>query len=69
VATRINVAQALKMRKGAGLYALQPDDVVYVPKRWLSSAAEISQELGALLFFRGMGITFEGSKLFGIDEP
>lgn len=36
--------------------ALQPDDIVYVPRRPLSSDSEISQEIGKLLLFGGYSV-------------
>ncbi|MEE8343384.1 MAG: polysaccharide biosynthesis/export family protein [Gammaproteobacteria bacterium] len=36
--------------------ALQPDDIVYVPRRPLSSDSEISQEIGRLLLFGGYSV-------------
>jgi len=36
--------------------ALQPDDIVYVPRRPLSSDAEISEEIGRLLLFGGYSV-------------
>ncbi len=38
--------------------ALQPDDIVYVPRRPLSSDSEISQEIGRLLLFGGYSVNF-----------
>jgi len=67
VATRINLREAMDpvradgQGKGAlpvakgGLFYLRPNDVVFVPRRRLSTVAEISREVSDILFFRGWG--------------
>ena len=38
------------------MFYLHPDDIVYIPRRRLNTAAEISTEVADLLFFRGWGV-------------
>jgi len=38
------------------LFYLRPDDIVYIPRRRLNSAAEIATEVSSILFFRGWNI-------------
>jgi len=40
---------------------LRPDDIIYVPRRPLSSDAAISREIGELLLFGGYSATFRGN--------
>jgi len=39
------------------LYYLQPDDLIYVPKSGISTAAEVMQQLADIILFRGWGIS------------
>lgn len=55
VATRVNVAAALKGRESASLFFLQPDDVVIVPKTRLAKAAQVAGYLAEAVMFRGWG--------------
>lgn len=42
----------------SGCLLLCPGDVVFVPKRAISSLAHLTSELGQILFFRGFGVGF-----------
>lgn len=58
VATRVDLRDALTFGEGKKLFYLQPDDIVYVPRTWLSTGAEVARDLGNILFFRGWSFTF-----------
>jgi polysaccharide export outer membrane protein len=38
------------------MFYLHPDDIVYIPRRRLNTAAEITREVADVLFFRGWGL-------------
>jgi len=42
-----------------GMFYLYPDDIVYIPRRRLNSAAEIMREVGDIFLFRGWGLSFD----------
>ncbi len=42
------------------MFYLHPDDIVYIPRRRLNSAAEIAAEIGDIFFFKGWSIGFSG---------
>lgn len=56
VAARVDVKKTLAFGKGSQAFFLQPSDIVYVPKGWLRSAAEIAKDLSELMFFRGWAL-------------
>lgn len=39
------------------LFYLHPNDTIYIPRRRLNTAAEITREVGDILFFRGWGLS------------
>lgn len=47
------------------MFYLHPDDIVYIPRRRLNSAAEIATEVADIFFFRGWSIGFSGDYSFG----
>jgi len=49
------------------MFYLHPDDIVFIPRRRLNTAAEIAREVGDILFFRGWSIGFSGDYSFGGD--
>ena len=58
VATRVDLESTLALAKDSKFFFLQPDDIVYVPQTWLSSASEVARDLGNVTFFRGWGLGF-----------
>jgi len=48
----------LKDKKSDLITLLEPDDIIYVPKRRLSTAAEIASEISEVSFFRGYSVGF-----------
>lgn len=57
VATKVNVRNTLWMKSGAKYFYLLPDDIVYVPQRTLSRAADISRDLQDVMAFRGWSLS------------
>ncbi len=49
------------------MFYLYPDDIVYIPRRRLNTAAEIATEVADIFFFRGWSIGFSGDYSFGGD--
>lgn len=58
IATRVDVSDALSFHDTGDLFYLQPEDIVFVPKTWISKASEIAQQIGDMLLFRGWGVSF-----------
>ncbi|MBF0517528.1 MAG: polysaccharide biosynthesis/export family protein [Nitrospirae bacterium] len=56
VATPIDLADILTTQKRTALMMLNPDDVVYVPKRTLSKMADIARDISDITFFRGWAL-------------
>ena len=56
VATRVNVQKIL--RRDGTFFFLQPNDIVYLPKTWITGTAEVMRDLRDVLLFRGWAITF-----------
>jgi len=63
-ARRVNVHKSLTMSRKAEFFLLQPDDVVYVPKRTVTKVAELARELQDIVMFRGWGISLS----YDLDE-
>ncbi|MBI9020372.1 MAG: polysaccharide biosynthesis/export family protein [Verrucomicrobia bacterium] len=42
------------------MFYLHPNDIIYIPRRRLNSAAEIAREVADIFFFRGWSIGFSG---------
>ena len=63
VATRVDVASTLAIRKGGTQFYLAPDDIIYVPATTLSTAAEIMEDVRKLILFRGWGINIDSVDL------
>ena len=63
-ARRVNVRKSLSMSRNAEFFLLQPDDVVYVPKRTISQVAELARELQDIVMFRGWGLSLS----YDLDE-
>ncbi|MBI4614783.1 MAG: polysaccharide biosynthesis/export family protein [Planctomycetes bacterium] len=63
IATRINLDRLFELEEGADLFYLQPDDIVYVPRRGLSQAAVIAREIADVIFFRGWGVSLDPIRL------
>lgn len=55
VAARVDLKRVLSYGKGQ-MFVLKPNDIVYVPKTWLRSAAEVAKDLMDMVFFRGWSL-------------
>ena len=54
----IDVKSGFTSAKNPVFVLLRPDDIVYVPKRRLATAAQIAKEISDLIFFRGYSLGF-----------
>ncbi len=59
VARRVNVSKELSLHSTGEILYLNADDVVYVPKTWIKSLAEVAQDISAIAFFRGWAISLD----------
>ncbi|MEO5357042.1 MAG: polysaccharide biosynthesis/export family protein [Nitrospirae bacterium YQR-1] len=57
-ATIIDLDEVVTTKDRAELFMLNPDDVVYVPKRTLSQIADITRDISDILFFKGWSVGF-----------
>lgn len=58
VATRIDMKNSFNTNNEYKFFYLIPDDIVYVPKRPITKAAELTREIADVLFFRGWSMGF-----------
>jgi polysaccharide export outer membrane protein len=57
VATKVDAFRPLAMKKNSQFFYLQPDDIVYVPKRAITRWSDISKDLAGIILFRGWGVS------------
>lgn len=57
VATKVDAYRPLDMKKKSQFFYLQPDDIVYVPKRSITRMADFTKDIANIVLFRGWGIT------------
>ncbi len=50
------------------VFYLKPNDIVYVPKTWIKSAAEVARDVSAITFFRGWNLGFSWELHSTTDE-
>jgi len=58
VATRVNLESTLTFDKDSKFFYVMPNDIVFVPKTWLSGASEVARQLSDILFFKGYSLGF-----------
>lgn len=58
MAKALNLKDRLTLQKGAAFFYVRPDDLIYVPRRKLSTLAQTMTELQNIVGFRGWGISF-----------
>ena len=58
-ARRIDLAQTLNGASAGAAFYLKPDDILYVPRSRISEAAQVMQEIGQVLMFRGWGVSLD----------
>jgi polysaccharide export outer membrane protein len=61
VATKVDAYRPLDMKKNSQFFYLQPDDIVYVPKRAIARLSDISKDLAGIVLFRGWGVSMDYS--------
>ncbi|MEI8120873.1 MAG: polysaccharide biosynthesis/export family protein [bacterium] len=61
VATKVDVYRPLAMKKNSQFFYLQPDDIVYVPKRTITRLSDFSKDIAGIVLFRGWGVSFDYS--------
>ncbi len=58
IARRVDLGSPISLKTGErSFFYLSPDDIVYVPERWVSRAANIIDEIERILFSRGWSLT------------
>lgn len=58
VATRVDFSRAFREKEEYLFFYLSPDDIVYVPKRPITRAAELVRDLAEVVQFRGWSVGF-----------
>lgn len=58
IARVINLNDTLSVQDNADFFYLRPDDVIYVPRRKISTFAQLMAEIADILFFKGWSIGF-----------
>jgi polysaccharide biosynthesis/export protein len=56
VARKLNVGRSLSMRRGGKFFVVQPDDIVYVPRKTIAKLADLARDVQDIIFFRGWGL-------------
>jgi polysaccharide export outer membrane protein len=57
VATKVDAVRPLTMKEDSQFFYLQPDDIVYVPKRAITRWSDISKDIAGIVQFRGWGVS------------
>ncbi|MEW6428584.1 MAG: polysaccharide biosynthesis/export family protein [Thermodesulfobacteriota bacterium] len=60
VGRAVNLADTLSLRENAEFLLLKPDDLVFVPKRDMSSLGDVMEDVMRVLMFRGWNIGLDG---------
>ncbi len=55
VGKKLDLRKTLTLTEGSEFFYLQPDDIVYVPRRHLARWADVTRDLADIAFFRGWG--------------
>ncbi len=55
IATRINLKKVLNLNEESEFFFLQPDDIVYVPRTFIKTAADVMEDVASIFMFRGWG--------------
>lgn len=53
ISTRINLKDTLAMKSDSKFFYLQPDDLVFVPKTFITEAGELMRQLAQIVLFNG----------------
>ena len=57
----IDLEKALRLKERGRFFYLQPDDIVYVPRRALNRWATVMREISEVILFRGWSVGVSGS--------
>jgi polysaccharide export outer membrane protein len=55
IATRLNLKKVLTLKEKSKFFYLQPDDIVYVPRTFIKTAADVMNDIASIFMFRGWG--------------
>lgn len=58
IATRVDLKSTLELKCRQKVFYLKPDDVVFVPKTWISKAADVMRDIWTITNFNGYGASF-----------
>ena len=56
IARRVNLTELLSLNEDSSFFFVGPDDIIYVPRTRLATAANISQKIAQIIMFRGWSI-------------
>jgi len=59
IGMRVDARSTLHLRKNSFFFFLQPDDVIYVPRRTIARIGDVAEDIQRVLFFNGWGLTVE----------
>jgi polysaccharide export outer membrane protein len=59
VGMRVDARSTLHLRKNSFFFFLQPDDVIYVPKRTIARIADVAEDVQRMIFFSGWGVSLD----------
>ncbi|NJB67643.1 polysaccharide export outer membrane protein [Desulfobaculum xiamenense] len=59
-ARRLDLEKTLGLDEDGTLFYLQPDDIVYIPRRGRAQWAEVMREVSEIIFFRGWSSGLDG---------
>ena len=58
IASRLDLKNLLSLKDQSMFFYLRPDDIIYIPKRTITTLAELMRDIADIAFFRGWGISF-----------
>lgn len=58
LARSINLQDLTTVREDVSFFILRPDDIIYVPRRRISTLAQLMREIGDITFFRGWSVGY-----------
>jgi len=56
---KINLNDVFKLKDQSEFFYLLPNDIIYVPRTWISKAAQVATYLSSITFFRGFYLGFD----------
>ncbi|MDQ7032937.1 MAG: polysaccharide biosynthesis/export family protein [Desulfonauticus sp.] len=58
IARVLNLSSTLSLQSNSNFFFLKPDDIVFVPRKNLSTIAQIMREIADTIFFKGWSVGF-----------